>query len=160
MKFLIDDFGVHAIEECLLSGLTTIFTPEIVSELDDEAIRNIAAETEQSIEDRKTANRKLEVLQRTLTVLHRLDRHKPKSQCRVPAMLLCVEVPKLTIPQVLLRLPCQPKMMRCQSDTSHAYVACFGLTPHLQDTASRQKAEVRLSNTCFWTALEACLSVM
>lgn len=79
MKFVVDDFGIHTIEECLLKKLPDIFTPATVISLDDSVIENIAAESEESIVERASCMGKLEILERALSVLHRLDRHNPRT---------------------------------------------------------------------------------
>jgi hypothetical protein len=80
MKFVVDDFGIHTIEECLLKKLPDIFTPAIVIGLEDAVIENIAAESEESKVERASSMGKLEILEKALSVLHRLDRHSPRSK--------------------------------------------------------------------------------
>jgi hypothetical protein len=83
MKFLVDDFGVHVIEECLLDEVPGIFTPEMVLDMEPEDIEKIAGETDESKAERASSTKKLHTLETTLNTLHRLDRHKPKSRWRV-----------------------------------------------------------------------------
>jgi hypothetical protein len=78
LEFLVDDFGVHTVEECLLEGLPSIFSPELVLGLDETMVENIAAETEESKTERASSTKKLQILEATLKILHRLDRHRPQ----------------------------------------------------------------------------------
>jgi hypothetical protein len=80
LKFVVDDFGIHTIEECLLKKLSDIFTPAAVIGLEDVVIENIAAESEESKVERTSSMGKLEILEKALSVLHRLDRHSPRSK--------------------------------------------------------------------------------
>jgi hypothetical protein len=80
MKFVVDDFGIHTIEECLLQKLPQVFSTRSVLHLSDEQIEGIAAETGESQTERASCTSKLEALQRALDVLHRLDRHKPRGK--------------------------------------------------------------------------------
>lgn len=79
MKFVVDDFGIHVIEECLLQKLPEIFTPSTVIGLADDIIEQVAAESEESKIERASCEGKLEILQRALSVLRRLDRHNPRT---------------------------------------------------------------------------------
>jgi hypothetical protein len=56
-----------------------MFTPEVVFALEPDEIESIAAESEESRIERSRATEKLKVLERTLKVLHSLDRHKSAS---------------------------------------------------------------------------------
>jgi GTPase SAR1 family protein len=76
-KTLVDDFSVLAIEACLLEKLPEIFSPTVVSKLTDSVVEDIAGETEESKAERAAFLKKLQVLEETLSVLHRLDRHRP-----------------------------------------------------------------------------------
>lgn len=69
---------MYAVEECLLSKLPGIFTPEIVLGLDNATVQRIAGESESSLLERENLKKKLSVLEKTQKILHRLDRHKPK----------------------------------------------------------------------------------
>ena len=77
MKVMVDNFAVLGIENCVLEGLFDTFSPETVMRLDDNLIRNIAAETEQSQSERTRAVKKLESLEAGLQTLNRLNRKKP-----------------------------------------------------------------------------------
>lgn len=91
MDSLIDAFGTYAVEECFLSKLAKIFTPEIVTGMGDDAIERIAEESHESTVERKDLKQKLEVLEKARKELARLDRHK------VTSML----IPR---PRILLRI--------------------------------------------------------
>ncbi|KAL9616956.1 MAG: hypothetical protein Q9160_008226 [Pyrenula sp. 1 TL-2023] len=75
-KKIVDDFSVLAIEECLLTKLPGLLSPEVIMELDDETIESIAAETEDSKTERARATEKLNGLRKTLDHLRRLSRHR------------------------------------------------------------------------------------
>ena len=80
MKFLIDDFGIHAIEECLLKKLPGLFSPEVMLELDVATIESIAGETEDSKMERSSSGKKLDVLEAALDELHRLDKYHAEGE--------------------------------------------------------------------------------
>lgn len=63
---------MYAIEACLLEGLPGIFRPEIVLELDDATITKIAGESAESVAEREELQKKLKVLNETMTTLRRL----------------------------------------------------------------------------------------
>ena len=50
MKVLIDNVAVQAIEACLMTHLPDIISPASVMQMNDETIRRIAAESEESQE--------------------------------------------------------------------------------------------------------------
>lgn len=81
MNSLVDAFGIYAVEECLLSKLVNIFTPEVVSQLTDEVIEDIAAESDESSAEREDLKKKLKVLEEAQKALHRVDRRKASSMC-------------------------------------------------------------------------------
>jgi hypothetical protein len=87
MKSVIDSFGIYAVEECLLKELANLFTPQTVLQLDDSVVSNIAGESEESLAEREDLNRKLKVLEMTMTTLRRMKnfkrsgkRHQRRSQ--------------------------------------------------------------------------------
>jgi hypothetical protein len=80
LKLVVDNFGILAAEECLLSKLPNIFTPAILIGLDNTTIEDIAAETEESKVERASSVKKLQILEKALDVLHRLNRHNPRGQ--------------------------------------------------------------------------------
>ena len=59
-----------------MQKLGSIFNPQIVLEMDDGAIEDIAAETEESKIERASTTQKLEVLEAAMQALRRLDKHK------------------------------------------------------------------------------------
>jgi len=71
---------VLCIEKCLLEKLPAIFSPEVVIRLDESVVQIIAAETEESKAERASSTKKLHILEATLKILHRLDRHKPRGK--------------------------------------------------------------------------------
>lgn len=80
MKTLVDDFSVLAIER-YLQELPKIFSPEIVTTLDDTTIERIAAETKESVLERTRLMEKLKVLTSSHETLKGLDRQKPVGSC-------------------------------------------------------------------------------
>ena len=76
MKVLVDNFAVLGIENCLLSMLPEMFSPDTVMKLDEGLTKNIAKETEDSLQERARVTRKLESLEAGLKTLNRLGRHK------------------------------------------------------------------------------------
>ena len=61
-----------------MQKIPAVFTPEVAMRLSDEVIERIAAETEETKVERSSCEKKLEILQKTMTVLRRLERHNPK----------------------------------------------------------------------------------
>ena len=74
-KKFVDDFSNLAIERCFLEPLTMIFSSQVVDELPDRVIEEIAAEDESSRLERQRLEEKVAVLHSLLERLHRLDRH-------------------------------------------------------------------------------------
>ncbi|WEW59424.1 hypothetical protein PRK78_004896 [Emydomyces testavorans] len=72
MKMVVDNFAVLAIERCILEKLPNIFTPEVVLNLNEKTLQNIAAETEESKIERSRNLAKLESLRSGLHILTRL----------------------------------------------------------------------------------------
>ncbi len=66
---MVDDFAKYAIEACLMKPLTSMFTPKSIYQMSDSAISNIAAESEESIVERDSSNKKLEILEKALDAL-------------------------------------------------------------------------------------------
>ena len=62
------------IEKCLLNKLPSIFSPTTVTAHDDTVVQAIAAEPEDLKDERESLARKLDVLNRTLSTLNRLDK--------------------------------------------------------------------------------------
>jgi hypothetical protein len=80
LKFFVDDFGIHAIEECLLKKLPGLFCPEVMLDLESPIIEKIAGETEDSLMERSSSDKKLEVLEAALDELHRLDQYHTEGE--------------------------------------------------------------------------------
>ncbi|KAK3612890.1 hypothetical protein LTR22_028403, partial [Elasticomyces elasticus] len=76
MKIVVDNFAVLGAEFCLLEQFTTLFTPEVVTQLEDSLIRDIAAEREESVQERAGTMEKLQVLEDGLAVLNRYRRQR------------------------------------------------------------------------------------
>ncbi|KAK4891333.1 hypothetical protein LTR49_028673 [Elasticomyces elasticus] len=76
MKIVVDNFAVLGAEFCLLEQFTTLFTPEVVTQLEDSLIRDIAAEREESVQERVGTMEKLQVLEDGLAVLNRYRRQR------------------------------------------------------------------------------------
>jgi hypothetical protein len=82
MKTLVDSFSTLTIENCLLKKLPELLSPEVVMNLKDEIVSEIAEESKQSKVDRAKWNEAVTVLEDALKTLHRLDRHKPRGELR------------------------------------------------------------------------------
>jgi hypothetical protein len=54
---------VLAIENCLLKDLSSIFSPTLIANMDDEQLHAIAAECEEVRDERSHLRKKLEVLE-------------------------------------------------------------------------------------------------
>ena len=63
IKVMVDNFAVLGIESCVLDRLFDSFLPDIMLELDDSMIKNIAAETEKSQSERARTFQKLKSLE-------------------------------------------------------------------------------------------------
>jgi hypothetical protein len=74
IKTLIDDFSVLAQERCLMQELPNVFPPKVVVGLEDATIAEIAAETDESKQDRLNTEEKLKVLQTGLETIKKLQR--------------------------------------------------------------------------------------
>ena len=76
MKVLVDNFAVLGIENCLLDMLPKTFPPDIMMRFDEGLTKNIAMETEDSLNERARVTRKLDSLEAGLKILNRLGRNK------------------------------------------------------------------------------------
>ena len=75
MKMVIDNIAALAIERCLMLHVQSMFSPEIVHDLDEEIVKAIAAEPEDSRLQRAMTTEKLESLRRALQIVNRLAPH-------------------------------------------------------------------------------------
>ena len=76
MKVVVDNFAILGIEFCLLEKLSDMFSSEVVMNLDDKVVEEIAAEQLDSQIERARALAKLQSLEAGLQTLRRLGRHK------------------------------------------------------------------------------------
>ncbi|MCJ1467777.1 hypothetical protein MMC07_006402 [Pseudocyphellaria aurata] len=77
MKVIVDNFAVIGVEYCLLDRLSDIFSPETVMRFDDDLVSKIAAETEDSQNERARVIKKLKILGGGLQILNSLGPIKP-----------------------------------------------------------------------------------
>ncbi|KAI1453715.1 P-loop containing nucleoside triphosphate hydrolase protein [Annulohypoxylon moriforme] len=75
LKTVVDDFSTLAIEACLISKLPHLFTPEIVFDLSDDVISKIAAESWETVDERKFLTDKMDVLSSGMAELQRLNKN-------------------------------------------------------------------------------------
>ena len=61
-----------------MQKVPAVFTPEVAMRLSDEVIESIAAETEETKVERSSCEKKLDILQKTMAVLRRLEKHNPE----------------------------------------------------------------------------------
>jgi hypothetical protein len=76
MKVVVDNFATLGVEFCLLERLSDIVSSDVVMDLDDEVVQEIAAEQPDSQIERARALTKLQSLEAGLQTLHRLGRHR------------------------------------------------------------------------------------
>ncbi|KAI0805742.1 P-loop containing nucleoside triphosphate hydrolase protein [Xylaria sp. FL0064] len=62
LKDVVHDFDTLVVEECLISQLPKLWTPEMVLDQSDDTVHRIAGEREWSKAERKALNEKLEIL--------------------------------------------------------------------------------------------------
>lgn len=87
---MVDDVAHLAVENCLISKLPGLFTPETVAGLRDEDIRQLAAESQDTMAEREVLLAKLDVLSKGLSGLKRLTRHHPPIECEPNDPILSV----------------------------------------------------------------------
>jgi hypothetical protein len=76
MKVVVDNFAILGIEVCLMERLSDMVSSDVVMNLDDEVVQEIAAEQPDSQIERARALTKLQSLEAGLQTLQRLGRHK------------------------------------------------------------------------------------
>jgi hypothetical protein len=83
LKQVIDDISVLAVEKRLVQRLPFLFTPKTVMNMEDDDIRRIATESEQSVSERERTVERLCVLETGLRELSNLNKlsKKPSEGC-------------------------------------------------------------------------------
>jgi hypothetical protein len=76
MKMVVDNIAVLGIEFCLVEKLSEMLSSEVVMNLDDAVVQEIAGEEEDSQEERARTLKKLQILESALQDLRRQGRHK------------------------------------------------------------------------------------
>ena len=84
-KLFDESFGLQVMNQCLLNKLQHIFKPEVVTALDDATITRLAGESEESIEQRASLNKKLSALKEAQRVARLMSRHKPQESLSPPS---------------------------------------------------------------------------
>ena len=85
LKRAIDDFATLAVENCLISKMPGLFTPETVAGWSDEDIESLAAESQETMDERNVLLVKFDVLSKGLAGLQRLARHRQPVDCKLAA---------------------------------------------------------------------------
>ena len=73
MKRFVDDFSVLAVEKCLVENLASLFTPEVVQQLNEKDVAYMAAESEHAAEQRSQCQEMLRALGESRSDLKTLD---------------------------------------------------------------------------------------
>ncbi|KAI1484675.1 P-loop containing nucleoside triphosphate hydrolase protein [Biscogniauxia mediterranea] len=63
MKKFVDDISVNAIETCLIQRLPEVFSPDVVWDLDEDAVERLGSEAESTIKERIDLTTKLNILE-------------------------------------------------------------------------------------------------
>ncbi len=82
LESIVGDVTVQAVERVLISGVADILSPSILMEMTAEQISSIAAESEESKDERLRLTRTLEILQAGATTCKRYVRRC--TSCRIP----------------------------------------------------------------------------
>lgn len=80
MKFFIDDFSIHTVEQGFLDKLETIFEPAKIFAYDNDAVQDIAGESEESVAERTSSSAKLVALEDAYKLLRQLDHGLPNGK--------------------------------------------------------------------------------
>ncbi|KAL1581636.1 hypothetical protein WHR41_09595, partial [Cladosporium halotolerans] len=80
LKRVVDDFSTLAVEQCLVGRLPFLFRPEVIHEMSEEEISQLASETEDTTNQRDKCMERLTVLQAGLHELRSLRKHRLSSQ--------------------------------------------------------------------------------
>ena len=97
MKVVVDNVAVLGIEFSLLEWLSGLLSSDVVMNLDDSVMQEIAAEKEDSRTERARALAKLQSLKAGLDTLRRLGRHKVEGE-KLVALLLHENSNQITVP--------------------------------------------------------------
>jgi hypothetical protein len=84
MKMVVDNVAVLGIEFCLVEKLSEMLSSEVVMNLDDAVVQEIAGEEEDSQEERARTLKKLQILESALQDLRRQGRHKQGGKIDLP----------------------------------------------------------------------------
>lgn len=76
MKKFIDDVGVLAVEQCLISQLPSLFLSESILDLSDDEVIRMANESDSASIERARCAEKLAVLEDGKNDLKRLESHR------------------------------------------------------------------------------------
>ena len=87
MKSVIDNVAIHAIECCLVAGISDLLSPSYILQMDQQLVSGIAAESHQNQSLREQTQRKMVVLQAGLDI------------CRVHANRQSLSAPSVQCPQ-------------------------------------------------------------
>jgi hypothetical protein len=83
LKRVVDDFSTLAVEQCLVGRLPFLLRPEMINEMSEEEIFQLASETEDTTNQREKYMERLAVLQAGLHELRSLDKHRLSSQSKL-----------------------------------------------------------------------------
>lgn len=68
MNGFIDNVATLVVEHCLVDELSTLFNPDIVSDMDDATLERLAAESAEQQEERRNLHDKLSTLREGLAI--------------------------------------------------------------------------------------------
>ena len=68
MKSVIDNVAIHAIECCLVAGISDLLSPSYILQMDEQLVSGIAAESHHNQSLREQTQRKMFVLQAGLDI--------------------------------------------------------------------------------------------